>query len=67
MLPKPLRDRLDLKSGNVLEFDEDLPDVKAVPRFVTWVCGSARFIWMLPARRGASFVPTATRAGHVSF
>lgn len=34
-LPKPLRDRLGLKSGDVLEFDDDLPYVKAVPRFDT--------------------------------
>ena len=32
-LPKSLRDRLGLKSGDVLEFDDDLPYVKAVPRF----------------------------------
>ena len=32
-LPKPLRERLGLKSGDVLEFDDDLPFVKAVPRF----------------------------------
>ena len=33
MLPKPLRDRLGLKSGDILEFDDNLPCVKAVPRF----------------------------------
>ena len=32
-LPKSLRDRLGLKSGDILEFDDDLPYVKAVPRF----------------------------------
>jgi AbrB family looped-hinge helix DNA binding protein len=34
-LPKSLRDRLGLKSGDVLEFDEGLPYIKAVPRFDT--------------------------------
>lgn len=32
-LPKRLRDRLGLKSGDVLEFDECLPYLKAVPSF----------------------------------
>lgn len=32
-MPKSLRDRLGLKSGDVLEFDDALPYVKAVPRF----------------------------------
>lgn len=32
-LPKPLRDRLGLKAGDVLEFDENLPYIKAVRRF----------------------------------
>lgn len=32
-LPKTIRDRLGLKAGDVLDFDEDLPYLKAVPRF----------------------------------
>lgn len=32
-LPKNLRDRLGLKAGDVLEFDESLPYLKAVVRF----------------------------------
>lgn len=32
-LPKSLRDRLGLRTGDILEFDDDLPYVKAVPRF----------------------------------
>ena len=32
-MPKSLRDRLGLRSGDILEFDDDLPYVKAVPRF----------------------------------
>lgn len=32
-LPKSLRDRLGLKSGDILEFDDGLPYIKAVPRF----------------------------------
>ena len=32
-LPKSIRDRLGLKAGDVLDFDEDLPYLKAVPRF----------------------------------
>jgi AbrB family looped-hinge helix DNA binding protein len=32
-LPKPIRDRLGLKEGDALEFDEHLPYLKAVPCF----------------------------------
>ena len=32
-LPKDVRDRLGLKAGDVLEFDESLPYIKAVVRF----------------------------------
>lgn len=32
-MPKPIRDRLGLKAGDVLDFDDHLPYLKAVPRF----------------------------------
>jgi len=32
-IPEPIRQKLKLKPGSVLEFDEDVPFLKAVPAF----------------------------------